>query len=228
MANRKVSRSFDAALERGGGRLNWTIVRVPVDVREVWGTGGYLRVKGEINGFPFNTSLFPTSSGTHILIVNKRMQAGGGVSRGGSASIRIEPDTTERKLVMPPELQKELRQSKKLDAYVRGLTPSLRKEVFNRVREGKQEATRVRRAQRFADLLYQVMEAERGDLPPMLEAALARSTKAREGWNQLPPSHKRQHLFGIFYYRDPESRQRRIDKAIEAVLVYAERKGSSR
>jgi hypothetical protein len=41
----------------------------------------------------------------------------------------------------------------------------------------------------------------------------------------MPPSHKRQHLLGIFYYRNPESQERRIMKAIEMMMEYADRRG---
>jgi hypothetical protein len=56
---RSMSETFTAVLERSGDRLNWTVIRVPMDVAKIWGVRGQLRVKGEINGFAFRTSLFP-------------------------------------------------------------------------------------------------------------------------------------------------------------------------
>jgi hypothetical protein len=41
---------------------------------------GQIKVKVEINGFVYRTSLFPAAEGVHILLVNKRMQR---ASRGG-------------------------------------------------------------------------------------------------------------------------------------------------
>lgn len=46
-----IAGAFEAVLERTGDRLNWTVIRVPLDVGKLWGTRGQLRVKGEINGF---------------------------------------------------------------------------------------------------------------------------------------------------------------------------------
>jgi len=69
-------RRFDAALERMRSRLNWVIIRIPFDAAKIFGGRGQIKVKGTINGFPFRSSLFPTSEGSHILLVNKHMQKG--------------------------------------------------------------------------------------------------------------------------------------------------------
>ena len=73
---------FEAKLERMRSRLNWIIVHVPFDASKVWGLRGQIRIKGEINGFGFRTSLFPTGEGRHILLVNKRMQRGARTAEG--------------------------------------------------------------------------------------------------------------------------------------------------
>src|SRR6185312_11167443 len=49
--SRNTWKTFTATLERGGDRLNWTVIRVPLDVPKIWGVRGQLRVKGEINCF---------------------------------------------------------------------------------------------------------------------------------------------------------------------------------
>ncbi len=95
------AKSFRATLERIQSRLGWTIIRIPFDVAKVWGTRGQLRVKGEINGFAFRTSLFPARGGGHILLVNKRMQKGGDVRQGMSAQFRLAPNLEERVAVVP-------------------------------------------------------------------------------------------------------------------------------
>src|SRR5260370_36636387 len=74
-----IAKTFRAALERIPSRLGWTIIRIPFDVGKIWGTRGQLRVAGEINCFPFPTSLFPVGGGKHILLVYKRMRKGAAV-----------------------------------------------------------------------------------------------------------------------------------------------------
>lgn len=82
--------------------LGWVIVRIPFEVSKVWGVRGRLRVKGEINGFPFRTSLFPTGQGYHFLLVNKRMQAGAQANGGHQRTFVSSPTS---KSVKPPCLQ---------------------------------------------------------------------------------------------------------------------------
>src|SRR6266852_9219322 len=105
------AKSFRATLERIQSRLGWTIIRIPFDVAKIWGTRGQLRVKGEINGFAFRTSLFPARGGGHILLVNKRMQQGGDVRQGMSAQFRLQPDLDERVAVVPAELNASSRKT---------------------------------------------------------------------------------------------------------------------
>src|SRR6185437_1412082 len=115
--SRNRSKSFSAVLERSGDRLNWTIIRVPLDVAKMWGKRGQLRVKGTINGFAFRTSLFPDGKGGHVMIVNKKMQAGGKVDLGERAKFVMEPDTTARSVTVPDELLRVLSESKRLRKF---------------------------------------------------------------------------------------------------------------
>lgn len=219
-----VTRKFDAVLERTGDRLNWIIIRVPLDVAKVWGVRGQLKVKGDINGFAFRTSLFPTGKGEHFLMVNKQMQKGGGAALGMKARFCMEPDLEKREVAPSPELARALKQSKPLQKYHESLSYSMRREIAKWIGEAKQAETRVRRADQMAERLMLIMEGER-ELPPVLRVALARNPKARTGWQRMPPSHRRWHLFGIFGYRNPESQQRRVAKAVEAMVEYAEKAG---
>lgn len=221
-ASKSVSRTFDAVLERTGDRLNWTIIRVPLDVAKVWGTRGQLKVTGEVNGFAFRTSLFPTGKGVHFMMVNKKMQAGGKTRVGMKARFRLKPDTAKREVATPEELLRVLRQSKPLVRFYESLSYSTRKEICKWVQEGKHKDTRERRAKQMAERLMQTMEAER-ELPPVIELALRHNPKARKGWERMPPSQRRRHLLGIFYYSNPESRARRIAKAMEEMVAYAKK-----
>src|ERR1051326_587062 len=95
-APKPTGRTFRAPLERGDKRLGWVIVCIPFDVQAIWKARGPLQARGEINGFPFRTSLFPTGAGEHILLVNKRMQTGAKAGIGTLAQFRLEPDTEVR------------------------------------------------------------------------------------------------------------------------------------
>ena len=219
-----ATRSFEATLERMPSRLNWVIVRIPFDVGKIWGTRGQKRIKGEINGFEFRSSLFPTGEGSHILLVNKRMQAGAKVRPGMAARFRLEPDAEERTAAVPPELARFLSEDRALRRWFDQLNYSRRKDIANWITDVKSAEARERRANQIAERLLATMEAEQ-ELPPVLRVAFARNPRAREGWEQMPPSHRRSHLFAIFYYRTPEAQARRVAKLVQDAYKYAE-KGS--
>ena len=222
-ASKPVSKSFKAALERMPSNLGWVIVRIPLDVPKIWGTRGMLKVKGEINGFAFRTSLFPTGKGYHYLLVNKRMQAGAVARPGLVAQFCLEPDTEKRVATVPAELQRILSEDRSLHRWFGQLNYSTRKWIADWVSQVKSPEARVRRAEQVAEQLMATMEAER-ELPPILKLAFAREPRALAGWQRMSLSHRRGHLLAIFYYRTPDSRDRRIAKTIEDALAFAQRK----
>jgi uncharacterized protein YdeI (YjbR/CyaY-like superfamily) len=217
-----LSRSFSAPLERLRSGLGWAIVRIPFDVSAVWGKRGRLPVKGEINGFSFRTSLFPTREGSHFLLVNKRMQKGAHVSIGTTALVRLEPDTEERRVEIPAELKRLLAGEPGLLRWFDKLNYSIRKWLTDQIGDVKSLEVRRRRADRVAEQLLSTMEAER-ELPPAMQQAFARNPQAREGWRRMSPARRRGQLLAIFYYRTPESRARRLAKAIEEAEALAEK-----
>src|SRR5215471_8990956 len=123
MAHKIGAKSFSALLVRGASSLNWVIINMPFDVARIWGGRGQLRVKGDINGFAFQSCLFPSGNGRHFMIVNKQMQKGGKVSAGMEARFRMEPDPEERVVPVVPEIDRLLRQSKRLQKFYQSLTP---------------------------------------------------------------------------------------------------------
>jgi uncharacterized protein YdeI (YjbR/CyaY-like superfamily) len=221
--SKPVAKTFKATLERIPSNLGWITVRIPLDVPKVWGTRGRLRVKGEINGFAFRTSLFPTGKGFHCLTVNKRMQVGANAAPGATAQFRLQPDTEKRVVTVPAELQRILNEDRPFRQWFDQLTFSIRKWICDWVTNVKNPQARVRRAEQVAEQLLSTMEAEL-DLPPVLKLAFARDPRAYLGWQSMTPLQRRGHLLGIFYYRSPNARGRRIAKTIEHAIARAERK----
>src|SRR5437763_9405339 len=207
-------KKFTATLERMPGRLGWTIVRLPFDAAKLWGSRGALRVRGEMNGFEFRTSLFPNGRGGHYLLVNKKMQKGGGVRAGDKAKIKLEPDTKERPVVLPIEMEKILKQERQLRKFYDSFNDSIRRYIANEVASRKSPASRERRAEQVAEQLLETMEAER-DLPPLIKNAFAENQRAFAGWKAMTPLARRKQLLAIFYYRSPGSRARRLQKVVD-------------
>jgi len=222
-SGKPAAKLFKARLERIQSRLGWTIIRIPFDVAKIWASRGQLRVKGKINGFAFRTSLFPAHGGGHILLVNKRMQKGGDVRQGMSAQFHLEPDLEERVAIVPPELKRYFKEDAHLRRWFEKLSYSTRNEIGKWIIQVKSPEARLRRAEQMAERLLAVMDAEH-ELPPVLQVAFAHEPRALEGWKRMSPTHRRRHLFGIFYYRTPESRNRRIEKTLQEASAFAERK----
>jgi uncharacterized protein YdeI (YjbR/CyaY-like superfamily) len=220
-------KTFSATLRRSGNTLNWVVIQIPFDVPRTWGVRGQLRVRGDINGFAFRTSLFPSGTGLHFMIVNKQMQKGGKVQPGMEARFTMQPDTEERPVPVVPELDRVLRQSKQLRKFYESLTPSARNEIARFISGAKQKATRLRRADQLAERLMETMEAE-VELPPAIRQVMARNPLAVKGWERMSRSHRRMHLLGIFYYRNWDSRLRRIEKAVEEMMDYGREHNGSR
>ncbi|MGC1159434.1 MAG: YdeI/OmpD-associated family protein [Acidobacteriaceae bacterium] len=225
-------------LRPDGTGLMWTVVTVPFDPKKVWPQRKGLRVRGTIRGvhagqgkagrgtaetFAFRTSLFRARDGEFILLVNKQMQKGAGVTLGSVAEIVLEPDLEERPATTPPELEKLLRQSRGLKKFHDELSDSMRKAIADLVQQPRRAEARAGRAELWAERMMLAMEGERVT-PPILEAAFQRQPKARDAWRAMTRVQRRSHLLGIFFYQSPESRQKRAQKAVNEAMRLAEKK----
>lgn len=217
-----ASKTFRAQLEPLDSNLGWVVVRIPFDVQKTWGSSK-VKVLGEINGFAFRTSLFANKLGWHFLLVNKKMQKGGRVSLGGTAEFKLTPDTTPREAVVPSQLETIFRQSKRLRSWFNALPLGYRRYMGLWIMEPKSLVSRARRAEQLAERLMETMEAEI-ELPPLIRSALVQNGKASRGWSLMTPIQRRSELMGIFYYRTPDARTRRLQKALQAAETAADRK----
>ena len=145
-------------------------------------------------------------------------------TEGSVARFEMELDSEERSVTIPSEVKRIFSRISSEDRSFRRwydkLNCSTRNEIAKWIAEPKSAEARVRRAEQIAERLLAVMEAER-ELPPILQVAFARYPRAREGWNGMSASRRRQHLFGIFYYRTPDAQARRIDKMIDDATAVA-------
>ncbi len=222
-----IVKSFSAPLEHLRSGLGWVVTYVPFDAVAVWGSGRRPKVKGEINGFAFRTSLFPTSDGRQFLLINKRMQKAGRAFVGAKASFRLEPDTEARTVTIPAELKRVLAEDRSVLRWFEKLNYSIRKWIVDWITNVKSADDRVRRSEQVAEQLMSTMEAER-ELPPMLQLAFARNPRALEGWERMSATRRRAQLLAIFYYRTPDSRARRLAKVVEEAAALAEKKAAKR
>lgn len=214
---------FRAVVEPLEGGLGWVIARIPFDVDAVWKKMVRLRVKVEVGGEIFRTSLFADARrGGHFLLFNKKMQKAAGAKVGAMVDFAIEPDLEERTPTVPPELAKLLKTQKRLTKWYEELGEPRRWEIAKWIDGVKGAEARQRRAEQIAERLMLTMEGEK-ELPPILEVAFRRVPAARKGWDAMTKVQRRSNLMAIFYYQSPEAREKRVKKVIEDCLKAANR-----
>jgi uncharacterized protein YdeI (YjbR/CyaY-like superfamily) len=214
------ARTFRATLEQGSLALGWIIAHIPFDPAEAWPKMIRQRVRGEINGFAFRTSLFPDPRGGFYLLANRVMQKGAGVHLGDPAEFWLEPDLEERPIELPDELAVLLDDEPGLRAWYDSLTEYTRREIGKWIQGVKTDASRMKRAEQMAERLLATMEAEI-ELPPLIAAAFRRNARARAAWDKLTPLQRRSQLMAVFYYQTPDARERRIQKIITMLMENA-------
>jgi uncharacterized protein YdeI (YjbR/CyaY-like superfamily) len=216
-----VAKRFRAVLEPLGDELRWVVARVPFDVKTAWKTMVRLRVKVEIGGEVFRTSLFADSGrGGHFVLVNKAMQKAAGAGPGAMVEFAIAPDLEEREAVMPLELAKIFKGEKRLAKWFEGLGVARRYQIGKWICGVKSVEARRRRAEQIAEWLMLAMEGEK-ELPPVLEVAFRRVPAARVGWEAMTAAQRRAHLLGVFHYRGVEARGKRVAKVVEDAVRVA-------
>ncbi len=204
--------------------LRWRVLDVPFDARKTFGKGGTIPIKGTVNGYEFRSSLFPRKNGPYFILMNKNMQKeAGAISLGDKVQVEIELDTAERTVDIPPELKKILSKEKGMLGYYKGFSYSMRKYFSDHITQAKTEATRNKRVEELVIIFIQMRDGEISP-PPILEAEFVHNPLARQGWEKMSASHKRSHLWGIFYYKQPDSRRRRLMKAVDAMVEYGKKK----
>jgi uncharacterized protein YdeI (YjbR/CyaY-like superfamily) len=218
-----TTKLFTAELEPDQTRLHWVVARVPFDPAKAWPVRRGLRVRGDIEGFAFRTSLFPAARGQgHLLLVNRKMLAAAKAQIGSKVRIRLEPDMEERAAMMPPELASALKGDRRLRKWFDALSYSMRKEIGDWVTEPKTAEGRKSRCEAMAERLLLTLEGE-VDLPPILHAAFLRQPLARKGWEAMTVLQRRRQLLALFYNQSAEARERRAAKLVEEALRVARR-----
>jgi hypothetical protein len=80
---------FDARLQKGDNPGAWTCV-VMNDVAELFGTRGLVKIRGAIDGQPFEGALMAQGDGTHRLPVRAAIRKTIGKEAGETVHVRID------------------------------------------------------------------------------------------------------------------------------------------
>ncbi|MES2416822.1 MAG: DUF1905 domain-containing protein [Bacteroidota bacterium] len=135
-----MEHSFKAKIYKVG--INWA-VDVPAAISEkMRPEKGYIRIKGQINGFSFIQTLVPVKNGPYRLFVNYIMMNGGKTALNEVATFAIVQNETPLKQIYPmSELLAKALESNKLSAEFYDLSAARQKDILKYLSYLKTEQT---------------------------------------------------------------------------------------
>jgi hypothetical protein len=133
---------FKTTMQKMGA---WTIAITPIDTKKIFGRGGHIRVKGTIDGFPFDdTSLMPMGTGEHCLAIKSTVRKVIRKEAGATIEIILEEDFAE--LQIPEELKEAFEASPEAEKMFNAYSPSHKRNYTKYISESKKKETREKRA----------------------------------------------------------------------------------
>ena len=148
-----ATHTFSAIVERLPGDELWTVLVMPFDAEQLFGTKGSVRVRGTMNGVPFRRSIHPRDDGRHFMMLNKEMRKAAGMEVGEPVQVVMEQDTGPRTVDVPPDLAEALAADAVFGEAYESLAHSRRFEFVRYLEQTQNPETRQRRIARIRELV---------------------------------------------------------------------------
>lgn len=145
---------FKTKLVRPPGVGTWTFALVPPAASNaLGGLKAHARVRGTIEGAPFESTLMPRGGGTLFVVVNQAVREAIGKTHGDPVRMELEVDTRPVVISVPKDLASAFSRVPKASASFEGLAPSHRKAFVRWIEDAKKPETRERRVKKSVEML---------------------------------------------------------------------------
>jgi hypothetical protein len=144
---------FDTKLVRPEGVGTWTFAPIPIDVAKQTGIKARLRVRGAIDGTPFQGTLLPGGKGDHFVVVKKELREKIGKSAGDIVHITMDLDQTPVTVEVPHDFAAALAKNSQSKAHFEKIAPSHKKAYLQWIESARQDVTRQKRIAKAVSML---------------------------------------------------------------------------